>query len=397
METIEKIYLSFYFLYSFKYLREDIVVKNFLELLETIIKNQEIEQNLKKYISFVEALNNLGYKDFSKYLENLIAVNKPYLADVEQNKKELSLIYEVSKIDYDLIKGVLEEKFEKYSEMFNNLPYFLNTKIEIDFNNLDKIINKNGDVYKNERAFIFNGSELKPVDFCDDITFKDLKGYKEQKRVLFENTKAFLNINNQNNRRVNNILLYGDAGCGKSSSVRALLNEFREIKMVQIFKNNLINLDKLYSILKDIPYKFIIFADDISFKEDDETFSTMKAILEGALIQCPKNAVIYATSNRRHLVRESFQARYGDEIHLGDTLNEITSLSERFGINLLFMKPSNDEFCSIVLELAHDNKIDLSDEEILSKAQKLALIKGSKSPRIARQLINNLACKINLD
>ena len=133
------------------------------------------------------------------------------------------------------------------------------------------------------------------------------------------------------------------------------MNEFEEIKIIQIFKNNLANLDKLYLKLKNLPYKFIIFADDISFDESDEIFSTMKAIIEGSLIQCPDNAVIYATSNRRHLVKETMSSRYGDEIHLKDTLNEINSLSERFGINLFFPKPTNDEFNNIVKISALEN------------------------------------------
>ena len=178
--------------------------------------------------------------------------------------------------------------------------------------------------------------------------------------------------------------------------MRALLNEFEDLKMVQIFKNNLINLDKLYLKLEKLPYKFIIFADDISFDETDKVFSTMKAIIEGSLIKCPDNAVIYATSNRRHLVKESFSARYGDEIHLNDTLNELNSLSERFGINILFQKPTNDEFNKIVVELAKDNNIDIDEKTLIEKAQRLALIKGSRSPRIARQLIDNLLAKVDI-
>ena len=145
-----------------------------------------------------------------------------------------------------------------------------------------------------------------------------------------------------------------------------------------------------------MPYKFIIFADDISFDEDDNIFSTMKAVIEGSLIQCPKNAVIYATSNRRHLVKETFQARSGDEIHLKDTLNEITSLSERFGINIFFSKPSNEEFNQIVIELAKDNNIEIEEKTLIEKAQRLALIKGSRSPRIAKQLIDNLVAHVDI-
>ena len=120
----------------------------------------------------------------------------------------------------------------------------------------------------------------------------------------------------------------------------------------------------------------------------------MKAIIEGSLIQCPNNAVIYATSNRRHLVKETMSSRYGDEIHLKDTLNEMSSLSERFGINLLFLKPTNDEFNQIVLELARDNDIKIEEKTLIEKAQRLALIKGTRSPRIAKQLIDNLLAHI---
>ena len=122
----------------------------------------------------------------------------------------------------------------------------------------------------------------------------------------------------------------------------------------------------------------------------------MKAVLDGSLIQCPKNAVIYATSNRRHLVKESFQARKGDEIHLNDTINELNSLSERFGINLLFSKPNNNDYIQIVLDLAKDYDIDIDKKVLVEKAQRIALIKGSTSPRIARQLIDNLIAHVEI-
>ena len=247
------------------------------------------------------------------------------------------------------------------------------------------------DIFEKNRAFIFDDYEIVPIEFSENINFKNLKGYEEQKRILLDNTSALIK-----GVKVNNILLYGDAGCGKSSSVRALLNEFSEIKIIQIFKNNLANLDKLYLKLKNLPYKFIIFADDISFDENDSILSTMKAIIEGSLVECPKNVVLYATSNRRHLIKESFSSRSGDEIHLKDTINEISSLSERFGINLFFPKPSNDEFNKIVIELAKDNALEIDEKTLIEKAQRLALIKGSRSPRIAKQLIDNLVAHVEI-
>ena len=311
----------------------------------------------------------------------------------ENIQNELDILNNLLKINFNDIKHILKEEYKNLSDIFDSMPEFKNTGLNLKISDISEKDNEiSDDIYKNNQTFIFdNDLILKPVENNETISFKDLKGYKKQQKILYQNTKSLLE-----NKKVNNILLYGDAGCGKSSSVRALLNEFKEIKIVQIFKNNLINLDKLYTILKKLPYKFIIFADDISFKQDDESFSTMKAILEGSIIQCPKNAVIYATSNRRHLVRESFSSRQGDEIHLNDTINEINSLSERFGINLLFQKPSNEEFNAIVLELAKDNNININETLLLEKAQRLALIKGSRSPRVAKQLIDNLTADIDI-
>ena len=287
-------------------------------------------------------------------------------------------------MDNNLEKIIELSKKLKNNETFKTLVELLNTII------LDK--NEDEVNFSQHRAFLFDENlNLKPLSISENIKFSDLKGYEHQKQVLYNNTCAFLN-----DKKVNNILLYGDAGCGKSSSVRALLNEFSDIKIVQIFKNNLINLDKLYVKLANLPHKFIIFADDISFEEDDHAFSTVKAVIEGSLITCPNNVVIYATSNRRRVVKETFSSRNGDEIHLNDTLNELNSLSERFGINLLFSKPKNDEFIKIVLELAQDNNLEIENDILIEKAQRLALIKGSRTPRVARQLINNLIADVEI-
>lgn len=391
MDSLKKLYLSSYFLCVFKALKEDLVFKNFILLLKDIETEENIEKNIESFINFVYSLKNAGYDDFSTYLENMILAKKSF-DDEEQVEKELKILYELSKIQYQNLKDVLIKKYSDCAELFDNLPYFLNLGIDIKTSDIKEESNKIDDIFKHNRAFIFdNDFEIKPLEISDKIRFSSLKGYSEQKKVLYDNTSAFLS-----GARVNNILLYGDAGCGKSSSVRALLNEFEEIRIIQIFKKNLINLDKLYLKLKDLPHKFIIFADDISFDDTDGVYSTMKAIIEGSLVECPDNVVLYATSNRRHLIRESFQSRSGDEVHLKDTINEVNSLAERFGINLFFEKPTNEEFNKIVLELAHDNSLKIDEKTLIEKAQRLALIKGTRSPRIAKQLIDNLIAHVDV-
>ena len=371
MEKLQEIYYKTFFLIILKDVRRDNVVEKFISLIESIVKQNDFDDVIKRYSLFIVMLDSM---DLSNYIKDKL----PQITKKEGIEKELEIISQLCKINYETIKDVLYTNYGNYKNIIDALPYFKNSQSDITINDIK--------IQEKSRTFVFDDNlKLISLNIKEPLCFNDLKGYSEQKKVLYDNTKALLE-----GKKVNNILLYGDAGCGKSTSVRALLNEFNDINIVQIFKNNLINLDKLYEILRNKDEKYIIFADDISFDENDENISTMKAIIEGSLVQCPNNAVIYATSNRRHLIKESFQSRKGDEVHLNDTLNEISSISDRFGINLLFAKPNNKEFIDIVLKLADEYEINIDSEILIQKAQRLALIKGSKSPRIARQLIDNL-------
>ena len=219
-------------------------------------------------------------------------------------------------------------------------------------------------------------------------------GYSEQKEELICNTEAFV-------RRLpaNNVLLYGDSGTGKSTSIRALANMFfdRGLRLVEVYKHQLKDLSDIISKIKNRNYRFIIFMDDLSFEEYEVEYKFLKAAIEGGFETMPENVLIYATSNRRHIVREMWQDRSdmsAYEVHRSDTLQEKLSLFDRFGIAINFSKPTREEFFEIVLALAARHpEITLSDEEIIREAGVWEIYHGGVSGRSAQQFINYLAGK----
>ena len=217
------------------------------------------------------------------------------------------------------------------------------------------------------------------VEQADPIRLSDLKGYARQKDQVITNTLAFLE-----NRPANNILLYGDKGTGKSSTVKAVVNEFadRGLKIVEISPNQVNCFPMLCSEAARSPYRVIIFMDDLVFDREDDNFAALKAFIEGGLTGMPSNLILYATSNRRHLVRESFSERQGDDIHVRDTLETITSLSDRFGLEITFSVPDKDEYLSIIDQLAEEYGLDLPAEELHLLAERFAI------RRTARQFIS---------
>lgn len=238
--------------------------------------------------------------------------------------------------------------------------------------------------FSSHRAFLWRDGRLLPVEHPDPIRLHQLKDYEYQRQVAVNNTRAFLN-----GFPANNMLLYGDRGTGKSSLVKALLNHFadRGLRMIEVPKEYLRQLPDLTDLLAGIPMKFIIFIDDLSFSQQDDNFGALKAVLEGGLAARPDNVLIYATSNRRHLLRETFSDRQGDEVHHADTVQEAVSLSDRFGISLTFLIPDKERFLQIVEQLADDRGLDVDREKLLAAAERWALERGSRSPRYAKQFI----------
>lgn len=237
-------------------------------------------------------------------------------------------------------------------------------------------------------------TELVPITNTEEVHLADLIGYEEQKKKLVENTKAFVE-----GRKANNVLLYGDAGTGKSTSIKAILNEYYKdgLRMIEIYKHQFSELAGLISKIKNRNYKFIIYMDDLSFEEFEIEYKYLKAVIEGGLEIKPDNVLIYATSNRRHLIRETWSDRSDmskDELHRSDTMQEKLSLVARFGISICFMSPNQKQFFEIVRRLAEKHpEIVMSEEELLQKANAWELSHGGLSGRTAQQFITYLLGK----
>ncbi|MDU6629766.1 MAG: ATP-binding protein [Lachnoanaerobaculum sp.] len=245
------------------------------------------------------------------------------------------------------------------------------------------------------KAFrIEEGTDLKtaniiPITRVEHVYLNDIIGYDIQKKKLTYNTESFIN-----GKPANNCLLYGDAGTGKSSSVKAIVNEYYDkgLRIIEIYKHQFRYLSDILEQLKDRNYKFIIYMDDLSFEESELEYKYLKAILEGGFGRRPENVLIYATSNRRHLIRESFRDKTetDEELHTRDTVEEKLSLSARFGEKIYYGSPDKREFNSIVLALAKKHNIDMDESEILAKANMWELSHGGMSGRSATQFITYL-------
>lgn len=245
------------------------------------------------------------------------------------------------------------------------------------------------------KAFRVQESEtdiLEPAAASSDVRLADIIGYEKQKMQLTANTEAFIN-----GCGANNVLLYGDAGTGKSTSIKALINEYYDdgLRMIEIYKHQFRYLPAILAKIKSRNYRFIIYMDDLSFEEFEIEYKYLKAVIEGGLEVKPENVLIYATSNRRHLIRETWSDRSDmtkDDIHRSDTMQEKLSLSSRFGLTIGYFNPSREEFYEIVKALASDNQeIQLSEQELLAEADRWEMRHGGKSGRTARQFIDYLS------
>lgn len=284
---------------------------------------------------------------------------------------------------------------DEIKEIAKDLPKWQCGEPANEFKNfdgsLDVIANfhrENGcGMFARYRSFVWRDGGIQPIINADTVKIKDLVDYEYQRNQVIENTKAFIE-----GKVANNCLLYGDMGTGKSTTVKAVVNEYRKsgLRVVEMPKERLMEFPLLVDTIAEIPMKFIIFIDDLSFQRQDECYTSLKAVLEGGVAALPKNALIYATSNRRHLVKENFDDRNCTEVNRRDNMQETLSLSDRFGLSIGYYVPDKKQYLHIVDELAKAHNIDIDEEELHIGAESFATQRATRSPRTAQQYIKTL-------
>lgn len=333
--------------------------------------------------SLTEAVKRVVFEDENVYIKSKASGKKVPQPVEKAVRAELALFSEFAALkpcDFALDMALEESEIPAFSSV-NAYLYRTYAK------RLQNIGRYGYGIFSSHGMFrLSDTKELEPIASADRISMDSFIGYENERAQIIENTRAFVE-----GRPASNALLCGDAGTGKSSTVKAVANAFFDegIRLIELRKDQLAFLPLVMSKIVGNPLKFIIFIDDLAFNKSDDHFSMLKASLEGSASAKADNAVIYATSNRRHIVKESFADRDGDDVHINDTLQETLSLSERFGLVVLFSKPNKALYLEIVRELAKKNGLQVN-AELDVKAEAFALKKGNRSARCAEQFIDSL-------
>lgn len=388
-------------IYDFK---DDEIINALYELLCSI-DSEDVLSKQSKFFKLISKKPSLNHYISQQIVSNDNVFSKAAAggnADklpssiIEAVKLDLKKLEEIGKLTLDDIIECREDNdvtrvlatMPKWSESSAHYPFFENW--EDAYDDLVEYHKTNGyGVYVKYDAFTWRDGKLSPISSLNSIRLGDLKNYELQRQQVVDNTEAFLQ-----GLPANNVLLYGDRGTGKSSTIHAILNEYnvQKLRMIEISKGDINDLTLIREQIADSPMKFIIFIDDLSFDSHEDSFGELKAALEGSLSGKQSNTLIYATSNRRHLIKENFSDRDND-VHRSDTLQEELSLSDRFGLSITFMNPEKAEFLDIVSKIASDRGLEPS-EKLLNGADRWALRRGGRSPRCAKQYIDHVeACQ----
>jgi predicted AAA+ superfamily ATPase len=342
-------------------------------------KEGTVNQFAKNDFKIFKSLFDYDFSGLEKGLGiNCFSVISNYQAIEKNSSRYNKSVSEKVRMLSDLIEGAKDENeiFRYVTDFYRD--YGVGT---FGLNKAFRIKKENGKL------------DILPITNTLEVVLPDLVGYEIQKKKLVDNTKAFVE-----GKKANNVLLFGDSGTGKSTAVKAILNEYYKegLRMIEIYKHQFEDLSEVIARIKNRNYKFIIYMDDLSFEEFEIEYKYLKAVIEGGLETKPDNVLIYATSNRRHLIRETWNDRSDmertEELHRSDTMQEKLSLVARFGITINFSSPAPNEFMDIVKVLARrQGNIKLTDEELYAEANRWELSHGGMSGRTAQQFVNYLS------
>ena len=392
-EILNELYLKLNSLCIFRALLTDSVICRLMKYLKSV-ENADTAEKISLYSEFVSALYENNKVSLARHVHTVVGNNEnAYVKIIGSGKAVSPTMKKCVDAELEILQLVADltpAEIQSAIDWDGFLPVFKAEKVDLanDYAKRTRNIGKYGyGIYAKNHMFRIDNGKIVPVLHPDEITLPDLIGYEREKKIILDNTKALLE-----GRAAANILLTGDAGTGKSSTVKAVVNELHKegLRIIEVRKEQLREIPVILDELSDNPLKFILFIDDLSFQKDDDNFSALKAILEGSVSAKSKNVVIYATSNRRHLVKEKFSDREGDDVHFNDTVQEIISLSDRFGIHITFNKPNKETYLDIVRSLTNKKGIKWDTDELERKAEQFALKKGSRSARAAKQFVENI-------
>ena len=391
MKKLEQINMKAKSFVVFNNILEDDVMKAFLNMID--IKEKSDIKKVEEYSNFTRKLFEKS-ENFSDYIWKLIIFNENIYVhklaskEIISNmlaqcvKHELQTLQDIATITSQDIRSEIE---------YNGFMAEWSINTEYDFNKMyeermEKLFTVGYGIYSNNIMFTYDNGKVAPVKYPDNIRLSSHIGYERERKRIIDNTYAFIK-----GKPAANVLLYGDAGTGKSSTVKAIVNEYANegLRMIEVRKGDLLEIPKLIEELANNPLKFILFIDDLSFSKNNEEIGALKAILEGSVTAKTSNVVIYATSNRRHLVQESFSERQGDDIHRNETIQEQISLSDRFGLSICFSKPNKKEYLDIIHGLLEEYKVK-KIENVDMLAEQHAMSRGGRSGRTARQFVEYL-------
>ncbi|HIR84675.1 MAG TPA: DUF815 domain-containing protein [Candidatus Galloscillospira excrementavium] len=357
------------------------------------------EEAVERYARVFYALRQAGCQGLGDWLWDALRYEEaPYPLLAERGERDSALEC-AARRDIGTFRALAElDCGELVAKMGDLLPADLapvleglprwSAGAEFTFENLTEFYRRNGaGLFARYRAFLWEGGALTPVERPDCFGGEELLGYEREREQVIANTRAMLE-----GREVNNVLLYGEPGTGKSVTVKSLITVpgFEDLRLIQVQKESLGDMPELIRTLGHRRQKFILFIDDLAFDQDDRTYSVLKTILEGGLEPRPANVAVYATSNRRHLVRQTFSDRAGDEVDRNETINEKTSLAERFGLRVLYQTLNKAQFLDMVEQMAALRGIAMDREALRAAAAQFEVRHPGKTPRTARQFIASL-------